>query len=288
MNKLFAYPGGKTPIRNLIVSLFPAHNSYTTYVDVFGGSAIILLTKEKSVGEIFNDKNEELVNFFRFVKHRPAELAERAKHWIHSRTLWNEIRFAEKKPFDEVERAFMFWTRIQDSFGARGMNFAMTRDGVKSVSNSRRFLDEVAERLRNATIECSSFDKCLQQYDSPETFFYLDPPYPNTTGGSSNYDNLSSDEWKNFRAMLGKIKGKFLLSCNDDPEVIKMFSGFNIKFIDVRVTLAKNNNNAKRREILVSNYPLPRIPHKHVPVYTTNKPALKRVSKRIQRKEFAK
>ena len=45
MNKLFAYPGGKWPIRHLVVSAFPGHK---TYVDVFGGSAAILLTKEPS------------------------------------------------------------------------------------------------------------------------------------------------------------------------------------------------------------------------------------------------
>ena len=99
MNKLFAYPGGKWPIRHLVVSAFPDHK---TYVDVFGGSAAILLTKEPSDGEIFNDKNSMLANFFRVVKHRPAELAERARHWIHSRELWDEIRSIQTMPADEV------------------------------------------------------------------------------------------------------------------------------------------------------------------------------------------
>jgi DNA adenine methylase len=69
MNKLFAYPGGEWPIRNLVVSCLPEHE---TFVDVFGGSAAILITKDPSKGEVFNDKNEEIVNFFRVVKHRPA------------------------------------------------------------------------------------------------------------------------------------------------------------------------------------------------------------------------
>ena len=76
MNKLFGYPGGKWPIRKVVISAFPPHK---TYVDVFGGSAALIIAKEKSDGEVYNDKSEELANFFRVVKHRPAELAERAK-----------------------------------------------------------------------------------------------------------------------------------------------------------------------------------------------------------------
>ena len=56
MNKLFAYPGGKWPIRHLVVSAFPGHK---TYVDVFGGSAAILLTKEPSDAETTRDDISE-------------------------------------------------------------------------------------------------------------------------------------------------------------------------------------------------------------------------------------
>lgn len=278
MNKLFAYPGGKWPIRHLVVSAFPTHK---TYVDVFGGSAAILPTKEKSDGEVFNDKNEMLVNFFRVVKHRPAELAERAKHWIHSRELWNEV-ISTAQPKDEIERAFLFWTRLQDSFGARGQTFGTAREGIHSVTKSREYIDGVSERLRGVHIECCSFERCIKLYDSPETFFYLDPPYPNTKGGDGNYDVLSLDEWNVMREMLGNIKGKFLLSCNADPFVVELFKKFHIKYIDVRVTLSRKKDVKPRKEILASNYVLPSLKH-HAPVYREDAQA-----KRITRKLSAK
>jgi DNA adenine methylase len=286
MNKLFAYPGGKWTIRHLVVSLFPNHK---TYVDVFGGSAAILLTKEKSNGEVFNDKNEMLVNFFRVVKHRPAELAERAKNWIHSRTLWNEFRFAEDRPFDEIERAFMFWARLQDSFGSRGMNFGMSKEGVHSVTGSRRFLDEVSQRLTGVHIECCSFDKCILNYDSPNAFFYLDPPYPNTKGGASNYNELTEEEWNRFRELLGTLRGKFLLSCNDDPAVLKLFRQYNMKRIKVRITLAKSKYLKPRNEILISNYELPRIKTRALLYRGDHSPAKSVKKNRVKtRKEFAR
>lgn len=250
MNKLFAYPGGKWPIRNLVVSLFPPH---TTYVDVFGGSAAILITKEPSPGEIFNDKNDEIANFFRVVKHRPAELAERARHWIHSRSLWHEIVDAPA-PKDELERAFKFWTLLADSFGARGLNFGTARKGIHSVTHAREYLDLVAKRLKGVHVECLDFEKCVKMYDAPETFFYCDPPYRGTRGGETHYAQLTDDQWKEFRRVLAGIKGKFLLSSNEDQFVVNLFRGFHVRHIDVRVSLPRNKKSQKRKEILVSNY----------------------------------
>jgi DNA adenine methylase len=263
MNKLFAYPGGKWPIRHLVVSAFPKHK---TYVDVFGGSAAILLTKERSDGEVFNDKNQMLVNFFRVVKHRPAELAERARHWIHSRELWNEVLSTKQQPLDEIERAFLFWTRLQDSFGACGRTFGTAREGIHSVTKSREYIDEVSARLRTVHIESCSFERCIKLYDGPGTFFYLDPPYPNTKGGDGNYDVLSIDEWKSMRKILGNVEGRFLLSCNADPFVLDLFKKYRIKKITVRVTLSRKKDVKRRQEILVSNYSLPKLKH-HAPVY---------------------
>src|ERR1051326_5193900 len=110
MHKLFGYPGGKWSIRNLIITSMPKHE---TYIDVFGGAASILIAKDPSSGEVFNDKSKEIVNFFRVVKHRPAELAERSRHWIHSRSMWNDVSDHREQP-DEVERAFRFWVMLAD------------------------------------------------------------------------------------------------------------------------------------------------------------------------------
>jgi DNA adenine methylase len=254
MQKLFAYPGGKWPIRNLIVGQFPSHQ---TFVDVFGGSAAILLTKEPSKGEVFNDANQEIVNFFRVVKHRPAELAERSRHWIHSRQMWSEIK-AVPTPVDEVERAFRFWALVVDSFGATGDSFGTTRSGVRSVTRARAHLTLVADRLKDVHIENLDFRKCIRLYDGPDTFFYLDPPYRGTTGGDSHYDTLPDEAWLEMRDLLKSIEGRFLLSHTDDAFVCRLFDGFSIRRIQVRVSLSRKKAGQMRSEVLISNYPLAR------------------------------
>ncbi len=252
-HKLFAYPGGKWPIRKQIVEAFPKH---TTYVDVFGGSAAILLTKQRSRGEVFNDKNEEIVNFFRVVKHRPAELVEEASHWLHSRKMWRDL-LESAKPLDEIARAFRFWAITADSFGAVGDSFGTTRKGIHSVTHARAYLGAVSARLADVHIECLDAVKCIRIYDSPETFFYCDPPYPGTAGGDNHYDLLTDDEWKAFHATLKSIEGKFLLSCNAHEMVLRLFKGYRIAEIDVPQTLSRVKTVKKRKEVLISNYALP-------------------------------
>ena len=254
MHKLFAYPGGKWPIRHLVVSQFPVHE---TYVDVFGGSAAILLWKEPSRGEIFNDKNSDIVNFFRVVKHRPAELAERAGYWLHSRAEFDAMR-ESVAPLDEIDRAIRFWTLTCDSFGARGKNYGTSRLGIHSVTHARDYLIEVSERLKSVHIENLDFTRAIEIYDGPDTFFYLDPPYLDTKGGEGHYDQLSKEEWKSLAGMLSEIKGKFLLSSNDHPVVRRLFRRFRIRPLQVPTTLSRVKSGATRTELLIANYPFKR------------------------------
>lgn len=52
--------------------MFP--KEFGRYIEIFGGSGAVLLGKEPSKFEVYNDIEGELVNFFRVVKNRPAEL----------------------------------------------------------------------------------------------------------------------------------------------------------------------------------------------------------------------
>jgi DNA adenine methylase len=88
------------------------------------------------------------------------------------------------------------------------------------------------------------------RYDRPGTFFYLDPPY---------YDirlynfNLEHGDFERMADLLRRIKGKFLLSLNDHPEVRKIFAGFTIETVKIAYSL--HHKAGKRyQELLISNY----------------------------------
>lgn len=69
----FNYFGGKYMHANWIISKLPKTKSY---VEVFGGSGIILINKPPCQIETYNDLNSSVVNFFKVLRERPEELIE--------------------------------------------------------------------------------------------------------------------------------------------------------------------------------------------------------------------
>ena len=67
-----------------IISHLPKHD---VYVEPFGGAASVLIRKPPSKVEIYNDLNEELVNFFKILRnqHTAQRLVNMLEHTPFSR-----------------------------------------------------------------------------------------------------------------------------------------------------------------------------------------------------------
>ncbi|HWR17143.1 MAG TPA: DNA adenine methylase [Terriglobales bacterium] len=260
MNAPFGWPGGKKNLKLQLLKLIPKHRCY---VEVFSGSAKLLFAKDPSQWEILNDWNSDLINFFRVAKYRAAELAQAFDiEIVHAE------RFLDWKgahPTDEIHRAMRFAYLTWWSFGAKGEHFATTaiaslrshaRAVHKSIATVREILTKTATRLHDVQVERRDFADCIRRYDSPDTFFYCDPPYT-SFGRNGRYETLAEDRHRELIRSLANVKGKFLLSY-DDSELVREEAracGLKVRRIEVKYTLAKQA--AKRRkfgELLVSNY----------------------------------
>jgi DNA adenine methylase len=103
--------------------------------------------------------------------------------------------------------------------------------------------------MSNTKILNQSYEK-LFKYDSPETFFYLDPPYESSEGLYKD-PIIDYEEMRNF---LDKIKGKFLLSINDSPYIRKVFKGYKIKGFTLKGVGNKGVGENPRKELFIRNY----------------------------------
>ena len=112
-------------------------------------------------------------------------------------------------------------------------------------------------RLAKVTIEHLDACACIERYDRPETLFYVDPPYYHLTQGYAA--KFSDADFTRLRDCLAKIKGRFLLSLNDDPTIRQLFRAFRLE----GVSLTYSSGNARsgrstrskiRRELLIRNY----------------------------------
>ena len=65
----------------------------------------------------------------------------------------------------------------------------------------------------------------IARYDRPHTLFYLDPPYWDIVGYEHNF---VEQDFVDLGKTLAGIKGRFLMSINDTPEVREIFNRFRI------------------------------------------------------------
>jgi len=87
MQAVFRYPGGKARLAKKIVSLFPPGDTYDVFVDVFGGSAAVLLALPDRPGllKVYNDVDSELAGFFKVL--RDPKMRERLIEILHGRRI---------------------------------------------------------------------------------------------------------------------------------------------------------------------------------------------------------
>jgi len=108
-------------------------------------------------------------------------------------------------------------------------------------------LEEVHERLAGVVIEHLDWPAFIDRYDRPETLFYLDPPYH---GSEDDYGKGLFDRGL-LAERLHSIKGRFILSINDVPEMRETFAGFRMEEAELLYTVA-GGKGRPARELIVS------------------------------------
>ena len=246
-----SYVGGKNRIASNIISLFPQHK---TYVEAFAGGAQVLFRKEASEVEVLNDLDGELVNFYRVCQMHHEELLRCLRYTLLSRKLYDLLLRTPPDSLTDIMRASRYFVVQKCSYGGgvARQNFATHVTKPPSFNPKRipEMIDKSYERLASVLIECLPYEQVLTKYDRPSTFFYLDPPY---YGAKLYRHNFTDDNFRTLAIKLRELKGKFLLSINDHPEIRKFFSGFRTEEISLPYSLQKH---AGRRytELLIRNY----------------------------------
>lgn len=112
-------------------------------------------------------------------------------------------------------------------------------------------LEALHERLASVIIECLPWQEAIRRYDRPETLFYLDPPYWGSEGDYGK-DLFGRDDFDALATQLAAIKGQFILSINDTPEIRQIFAVFAIEDIETTYTLAGNNKPKTAAELIIT------------------------------------
>ena len=259
----FGWYGGKFSHLDWLLPLLP----YTHhYCEPFGGSAAVLLNREPSPVETYNDIDGEVVNFFRVLREKKDELIEAIGLTPFSR---EELLIAATEPIgglNDIERARRFFVRARQ-----------TRTGLAQTSSSGRWatcrntsragmggavsrwlgsvesLPEIAERLLRVQIESRPAMNVIQQYDSENTLFYCDPPYPHESRGDKNaygYE-MSESEHEKLAYLLKKVKGFVAISGYYCKLMDELYNDWRCVEAPVKIC---HSVKQERQEVLWTNY----------------------------------
>lgn len=254
INSFMAWVGGKKALRDKILARFP--RNYKRYIEVFGGAGWVLFHKPPGNDfEVFNDFNGNLVNLYRCVREQPEALRDELRYMLNSRLDFEYMKgmLHSQTVLPDVRRAAYYYALIRYSYAAVTSTFGSQ---PHAMWNNFPLIESAAGRLQKVVIENKDCVKLIRQYDRPESFFYCDPPYYNA---DQYYEAVSTDGFDHAGladALLG-IKGKFLLSYNDCPEIRAVYDrpGIVVEGISRLSNIAQRYENGKQYpELLISNY----------------------------------
>jgi len=250
MNSFITWIGGKKLLRNKIMEQFPEAGSYDRYIEVFGGAGWVLFAKDRQADlEVYNDINGDLVNLFRCVKYHSTELQRELDGLLMSREAFYDAREQIKsRGLTDIQRAARFYQLIHCSFGANQHYFGLqSKDLQKAVG----YLAEVSGRLKRVVIENQSYDRLIKTYDRPGALFYLDPPYYAAEG---YYTGFEAEDHERLRDILAGIKGRFVLSYNDCPEIREHYRDYTLVAVDRQENLVTKSGSRRYRELIIKNF----------------------------------
>ncbi|MGI5865531.1 MAG: XkdF-like putative serine protease domain-containing protein [Myxococcales bacterium] len=240
--------GGSFHYAKRIVPLIPAHK---TYVEPFAGAAAVLHAKEPSEREVLADLDDDVVFLHRSIKAMtPERVAELRRRFEWTVTEESFAKARDMTPRDDLARFYKLVFVRTHARDCRPDGTHPARQHLGSTTNPEKYL-RAQERLKGVTILRQDYKKTLKAYDAPDTFFFIDPPYPGEWFDKDKVIDLGE-----FVDELAKVKGKFIAVLNPTPEHVAAFKRVGHVF-RLKVREASGRGGAKlAMRLFVANYPV--------------------------------
>lgn len=215
------YLGGKWRLAPWILQHLPTH---LIYVEPYAGAFSVGLRKPAADVEVFNDLNPALVNFFQVLQRTPAELVATLDASPKSLAEFERCKVVEG---DALEQARRFYLHAQLSYSSGGGRWCSgTSEARLKLMQGQRFeyLYTVSDRLATVKIQQGSAVDAIAAYDSPDTLFYVDPPYVQSVRGSKDTRHIqgaprrqyahemTDDDHRQLAEALHQVSGSVVLS----------------------------------------------------------------------------
>ena len=236
--------GGKSMLKKVLINYFPDNYESMTYIEPFFGGGSLFFYKEPSKKEVINDLDKNIFILMKGFKKYDGNEITKSINGNYDKDKF--IILKNYKPKTEYNKFIQLLLLIKLSFFAEMRTF-----GNKFYINTN-YGNKYNERLKNTIILNKDYKEVIKKYDGPNSFFYLDPPY-----SMSEKEKYYNNQYININELyesIKNIKGKFLISYDDNKEVKELFKDFKIIKVSTTYNSTQNIEKRKKTEILIKNY----------------------------------
>lgn len=221
MVKPFGSPGGKTNWLGILLKRIPEHK---TYVEPYAGSATLYWAKEPSELEVLNDLDPDIIAIYRFLKNGTDDDFKwmREQNWNGSRETFEELKASRP----EILRDKAYRAKYLNYFSQRGSGDVFAEyNKQRGCADFLANLEKYRDRLKNTIILQKDALEVMKEYDSKDTFFYIDPPWK-PVSAKNFWKDFNEDE---FVKAVKDLKGKALISYQGDLDLGSNFSRYSFE-----------------------------------------------------------
>lgn len=249
------YIGGKRNLAQRIVSRIETM-PHRAYAEAFVGMGGIFLRRRSAPQvEVINDYSGDVATLFRVLQRHYTPFMDMLRYQVSSRREFERLKASDPATLTDLERAARFLYLQRLAFGGKvaARNFGVNvSDGARfNVLKLAPLLEDVHERLAGVVIEQLPWQAFLKRYDRAGTLFYLDPPY---WGSEADYGAgmFGREEFAEMADVLARLKGGFVLSINDTPEIRTIFAGLSIEAVETTYFLPGAGKAQRAGELIIT------------------------------------
>jgi DNA adenine methylase len=249
-----AYIGGKRILAKTIIRRIDT-TPHDAYCEPFVGMGGVFLRRcRQPKMEAINDVNGELANLFRILQRHYPQFMDTLRYQVTSRREFERLSQTDPSTLTDLERAARFLYLQRLAFGGKvhGQTFGVTMDGGRfNLTKLAVQLEEIHERMAGVVIENLGWRTFIERYDRPTTLFYLDPPY---WGREDDYGKaiFSREAFAEMAGVLGRIRGRFILSLNAVPDVFETFSNFAVEEVYCTYSIQGRGRAKDVKEVIIT------------------------------------
>ncbi len=250
---LAGYIGGKRALAKVLVPKIAAV-PHELYCEPFMGMGGIFFRRDaRPKTEAVNDYSRDVATFFRILQNHYQAFLDELKWRIASRAEFKRLLGMDPDRLTDLQRAARFLYVQRMSFGGKvtGRTFGISTDSPAKFDITKLvpMLEAAHERLSGVYIEALRWQDFIRRWDRPHALFFCDPPY----FGVEDYygkDQFGRDEFTELANVLRQIKGHFILTLNDVPEIRELFAWAEIE--PVRLNYTASDKATEACEIIIT------------------------------------